>query len=529
MRSYELHAQAQQVQRSTGRSSVAAAAYRSASVIYDDRTGLTHDYRRKADNVEFTRVYVSDNAPDWASDRATLWNAVELKENRKNSTTAHELIVAYPSEFNALQRREHGDVMAGEILRRYKGAVDISYHKPSQSIDENGEIISNENHHSHMMFTTRGFDASTKDGWEKTKFRDLSRDRYLDKKGHPYRDTDGKIITRGHLEIHDLRHFVAAEMNRIAQRDGLNVRTEYESFEVRGIEREPTQKQGYVATQMERKGKTSERGNVNREIRAANESVYDLEKQKKIIHLDYNHQKRALDRQAETQKKTLKQIENNLKSRNRFLGFITGKTKEDQRKAADIREHLHEKIIKDKREKRTAQQLRTEDREEFQKKRHIERANDNRMNQQQREARRLAQLKQDPLEPSRDLGTGMANVAGREFEKAVLEDNKTGRQQEQTRARLSDQHAKPVIDSRSEEAVNNNRFGGLLTPEQIAENVKMQRELHGAPVERGDYRDGLKPEFRERLERAEQKQNAEPVDIESPAEKRSQGHKPDLE
>ena len=81
MRALELHASAKTIQRSKGRSSVAAAAYRAGERLYDERTGLTHDYRYKND-VEFTRIYLPENAPDHYRDRATLWNAVEKKENR---------------------------------------------------------------------------------------------------------------------------------------------------------------------------------------------------------------------------------------------------------------------------------------------------------------------------------------------------------------------------------------------------------------------------------------------------------------
>ena len=88
MRTNELHASAKQIGRSSGRSSVAAAAYRSGELLRDERTGLTHDYTKKS-GVEYSRVYTPYNAPEELRDREKLWNAVEKKENRKNSTTAH--------------------------------------------------------------------------------------------------------------------------------------------------------------------------------------------------------------------------------------------------------------------------------------------------------------------------------------------------------------------------------------------------------------------------------------------------------
>ena len=283
MRSHELHAHAKQVKRSAGRSSVAAAAYRSAERLEDERTGEIHDYTRKQ-GVEHTRIYVPDDAPAWARDRSRLWNAAEVKENRDNSTTAHELEVAFPFEFNAMQRREAGDRIARELMRRYGCAVDIAYHQPSRGGDQR-------NYHAHILFTTRALDASRSDGWARTKYRDLAHDLKDKKTGEKYRDAEGKATTRGKLEIAALRSFTAQEMNRIAQRDRLEVRCEHLSFERRGIEREPTQKMGAHATRMERRGENSERGDVNREIIAANDNRARLQV---VFENTHDHHRRSI-------------------------------------------------------------------------------------------------------------------------------------------------------------------------------------------------------------------------------------------
>ena len=271
MRTHEIHAHAKQVKRSVGRSSVAAAAYRAAERLEDERTGEIHDYTAKQ-GVEHTRIYTPENAPALARDRSRLWNGAEAKENRDNSTTAHELEVGFPSEFNAMQRREAGDSIARELVRRYGCAVDIAYHRPSRDGDQR-------NFHAHILFTTRAFDDSRPDGWAKTKYRDLAHDLKDKTTGEKYRDADGKATTRGKLEIAALREFTAQEMNRIAERDRLEVRCEHLSFEQRGIDREPTQKMGAYATRMERNGEKSERGDVNREITAANDNRDHLRSQ----------------------------------------------------------------------------------------------------------------------------------------------------------------------------------------------------------------------------------------------------------
>lgn len=251
----ELHASAKQVQRSKGRSSVAAAAYRAGIKLVDDRTGITHDYTKKY-GVEHSRIYAPDNAPEWVHDRSLLWNTVEQRERHVKACTAHELEIGFPAEFNAMQRREAGDNICRELLRRYDCAVDISYHKPSRTGDQR-------NFHAHILFTSRGFDENTKDGWSKNKFRDLAKDT-KDAQKKPYLDAEGKKTTRGTIEVLALRKFAADELNRIAKRDRLDVHTHHESFDKRGIDREPTQHRGNTATEMERKGKTSRIENINR-------------------------------------------------------------------------------------------------------------------------------------------------------------------------------------------------------------------------------------------------------------------------
>jgi hypothetical protein len=278
MRAYELHASAKQVQRSSGRSSVAASAYRSASIIDDERTGLAHDYSRKQ-GVEFSRIYAPDNAPDWAHDRSKLWNAVEEKENRSNSMTAREWVIAFPAEFNAMQRREAGDAVSKEIVSRLNAAVDIAYHEPNKEGDDR-------NYHAHILYTTRGFDEHSKDGWDSKKYRNYSQDKIT---------VNDEKISRSAHEVETMRAFIAGEMNRIAQRDGLSVHTEHLSFEARGIDKEATQHLGQYASDMERKGKRSERGKINKKIVASNDSRDKLKEQQNVISLAHEREKRQVE------------------------------------------------------------------------------------------------------------------------------------------------------------------------------------------------------------------------------------------
>ena len=93
---YHLHAQ--MVQRSKGESAVAGAAYRSGSLIYEESTGVTHDYRRKQ-GVEYSEIIAPEGAQSWVQDRHTLWNKVEAAEKRKDAQVARSNISTYKCAF----------------------------------------------------------------------------------------------------------------------------------------------------------------------------------------------------------------------------------------------------------------------------------------------------------------------------------------------------------------------------------------------------------------------------------------------
>src|SRR5690349_8073706 len=67
------HLSAKVISRANGSSAVASAAYRSASELHDERLGRAHDFSNKA-GVVHSEVLLPDGAPEWLTDRATLWN-----------------------------------------------------------------------------------------------------------------------------------------------------------------------------------------------------------------------------------------------------------------------------------------------------------------------------------------------------------------------------------------------------------------------------------------------------------------------
>ena len=140
------HLDVRTVSRATGRSAVAAAAYRAGTKLLDARTGVEHDYRRKGGVVD--SFIAAPDGCDWITDRNTLWDAAEAAESRKNSTVAREWLVALPDALDAPQRAELARALAVELATRFGVAVDVAIHSANKQGDQR-------NHHAHLLTTTR--------------------------------------------------------------------------------------------------------------------------------------------------------------------------------------------------------------------------------------------------------------------------------------------------------------------------------------------------------------------------------------
>lgn len=155
------HFSAKIVGRSDGRSAVAAAAYRSGSMIERAETGDIQDYRRKS-GVISADLLTPDHAPDWARDRSRLWNGVESVETRKNSQLAREFELALPNELSASQARALVIGWARRELVARGMCADVCVHDP-EPVPGKGR-----NRHAHVLCTVRGLDG---DVWARTKDR----------------------------------------------------------------------------------------------------------------------------------------------------------------------------------------------------------------------------------------------------------------------------------------------------------------------------------------------------------------------
>jgi len=93
------HFSAKVISRTSGSSAVAAAAYRSASRLRDDRLDRSHDFSNKA-GVVHSEVLLPDGAPEEWRNREQLWNDVEAAELRKDAQLAREVEFAIPREMS---------------------------------------------------------------------------------------------------------------------------------------------------------------------------------------------------------------------------------------------------------------------------------------------------------------------------------------------------------------------------------------------------------------------------------------------
>src|ERR1017187_1652886 len=141
------HCSVKPVSRSAGRSVVAAAAYRLGERLHDEQYAMVHDYTRRR-GVEATFTVAPVDAPEWAHNPESLWNAAERAETRKNSTLGREVELALPSLLEPADRQRIAERFAAALVERYNVAVSVAIHNPSNHGDDR-------NYHAHILFTTR--------------------------------------------------------------------------------------------------------------------------------------------------------------------------------------------------------------------------------------------------------------------------------------------------------------------------------------------------------------------------------------
>lgn len=261
------HCSVKNISRSSGRSAVACAAYRSGEELEDLETGITHDYRKKT-GIAFTEIFLCKNAPEKFQNREELWNEVEKIEKAADARLAREIEVAIPRE---LSLEEMKNLVAGyaKVLTEEGMCVDAAIH------------LKVGNPHAHLMCTTRKIKA---DGtWDQKEKKVYALDEFGNK--IPVIDPETgeqKIGARGRriwkrvtVAANDLNAKENVEKWRKMWSEHCNAYLEPEQqIDHRSYERQgkkdmiPTIHEGYAAREMEKRGQLAERCEMNRDIKA---------------------------------------------------------------------------------------------------------------------------------------------------------------------------------------------------------------------------------------------------------------------
>lgn len=235
------HFSAKVISRANGSSAVAAAAYRSASRLEDERLGRSHDFTNKS-GVVHSEVLAPEGSPERWQDRETLWNEVELGEKRKDAQLAREIEFSIPREMNQAQGVELArDFVQAEFVDRGMVA-DLNVH---WDVGPDGLAKP----HAHVMLSMReaspeGFGNKVRE-WNSTELLEGWRERWA-----------------GHVNA------------RLAEL-GIDAQVDHRTLEAQGIGLEPQHKIGPAGMRREARGEghgpeDAERVTDHREIARRN-------------------------------------------------------------------------------------------------------------------------------------------------------------------------------------------------------------------------------------------------------------------
>ena len=245
---------------------MAAAAYRSGEKLVNEWDGLTHDYTRKG-GVIHVEIMLPSHAPPEFQDRSTLWNSVEQIEKSSTAQLAREIEVALPVE---LSRAEQLALVRSFVKDNFVDAgmcADFAIHDKGTG-----------NPHAHIMLTIRPIKENGKWGAKCRKVYDLDGQgqRIPDSKGgwKNHREDTTDWNQRGNAE--KWRAAWAAYTNRALEAAGRPERIDHRSYKRQGVDKIPSVHMGPAASQMERRGIQTQKGNINREIAADNKLLKEI-------------------------------------------------------------------------------------------------------------------------------------------------------------------------------------------------------------------------------------------------------------
>lgn len=272
------HLHVTQVKRSAGQSAVASAAYRAGEKLYSEYYGEVNDFTHKG-GVVCTDILLPPQAPAEYQDRATLWNAVEKAECGKKAQLAYSFDIALQNDFSmeeniALARQFVSEQLVGRGM-----IADLAIHQPDK---EDGGIP---NPHFHVLCPIRPIEESGKWGCKQRRRYRLDEDgnRIMGEDGKPLFDAVPTTDWGSSETLEHWREAWAAMVNAKFEEKGLTCRIDHRSYERQGLDLLPTVHEGVAVRQMEAKGITTDKGDLNRWIKKANNILRDIRKKIAVL------------------------------------------------------------------------------------------------------------------------------------------------------------------------------------------------------------------------------------------------------
>ena len=233
------------ISRGQGRSVTKAANYITGEKLRDHYWGETH-YRRRAD-VLHKEIFLPANEPPGFADLQTLCQEIDKAEKRYDARTAREYKGSLPNELPLNELREIVREYVADNFTRHGLCAIAAIHEGI-----NKDNSAKNNPHVHIIVPTRTVEP---EGFAKKKTREFNKKKYV------------SIWRERWAEAH----------NRAYERNGLEIRVSHESYEVSGIDRDPTIHLSRMDWEREQHGEHTKHGDKKRDIEARN-----LERKKRL-------------------------------------------------------------------------------------------------------------------------------------------------------------------------------------------------------------------------------------------------------
>lgn len=259
-----VHIATKAISRKLGQSAVASAAYRASVTLKDERYDKSHNYSKKSGVMSADIILPAAlKAKGLMVSREELWNKAEHVEGRTDSRVAREWLINLPHELDEAKRKALAHEFAQTLADKYNIIADCAIHSPSKKEVARG--ADPRNYHAHILVTTR----EAKMGADGKLFFD-QQFKIAFEWSNKKRNANG--LQSSIKEIKEVRQLWVDMANKALAKYDLE-QLDARSFKDQGLDRLPMIKMGVDATNMERNGIRTNKGNINKAINQRNNFV----------------------------------------------------------------------------------------------------------------------------------------------------------------------------------------------------------------------------------------------------------------